>query len=194
VPVGVHEYEAEQLEVEEMLRGWLKGSRNKTERGRRLLSYIRTGRVEVPRLARRVQRRALRQRTPDDLHIYVAPCLPRGINKLGFTRRPAQRYKQLRAFRWGSPLGNGFYSAVWIVQRGNARQIEMWSHAFAHAISPPIPRHDEYHRVQAKLLAEIVLAVAEWLGFTIVQIVPALRLEGRLVGKPMAQPSNGTAD
>jgi hypothetical protein len=175
----VYEYEGEQLEVEEILRGWLKGSRNNTERGRRVLGYIRTGRVKVPRLARQVQRRALRLRTPDDLHIYVAPCR-RGINKLGFTRKPVQRHQQLRR---EFPLRvTGFYSAVWMVQRGNVRQIEAWSHAFAHAISPRIAHYGEYHRLPAKLLAEIVLAVAEWLGFTIIQIVPAWHLEGRLAG------------
>jgi hypothetical protein len=179
--VGVYEYEGEQLEVEDILRGWLKGSRNNTERGRRVLGYIRTGRLKVPRLARQVQRRALRQRTPDDLHIYVAPCGRRGLNKLGFTRKPVRRHQDLRRT---FPSVTGFYSAVWIVQRGNARQIEAWSHAFAHAIArdPALYHYDEYHRLSAKLLAEIVLAVAEWLGFTIIRIVPALHLEGRLAG------------
>ena len=93
--VGVHEYEAEQLDVETTLRCWLKGSRNTPERGRRVLAYIRTGRVKVPKLARQLQRQALRLRTPDDFHIYVAPCR-RGIKKLGFTREPVQRHQQLQ--------------------------------------------------------------------------------------------------
>jgi hypothetical protein len=112
----------------------------------------------------------------------VAPCC-RGIKKLGFTRKPVQRHQQLRR---EFPQVTGFYSAVWIVQRGHTKQIEAWSHAFAHAIAPRIRLYAEYHPLPAKLLAEIVLAVAEWLGFTIIQILPALHLEAEVITKRAA--------
>lgn len=171
-------YLHEQYDAEDKVRAWLKGSRNITERGRRALAYIRTGRVLVPKLARQAQRRALRESTPDELHVYVAPC-GRGVNKLGFTRKPIERHRGLRRELW-RPRVRGFYRWVWIVQRGNARQIEAWSHAFARAVAEPIRLAEEYHRLPARLLAEIVQAVAGWLGYTIVQVVPALRIEGRV--------------
>jgi len=75
---------------------------------------------------------------------------------------------------------------VWIVQRGHAQQIEAWPQAFAHAIAPRTRLYAEYHPLPAKLLAEIVLAVVEWSGFTIIQILPALHLEAEVITKRAA--------